>query len=71
MCDFFIIPIHKAHKVLFVKGADINAWPIVETIYKLCIFNNQHPFGSTIFYQVICKPLLVFSGKFILVDPKR
>ena len=52
MCDFFIIPIHKANKILFIKGTDINARPIIEAIYKFCVFYNQHPFGSTIFYNL-------------------
>ena len=49
----FLVPVHKTHCILFVKGADIDAILVVELEDKVCVFDDKHPFGFALVQEVV------------------
>ena len=66
MCDFFVVPVHKANDILLIKSANVYTFFIIKAIYKLGVFNNQHPLGFTFINHVVSQTLLVVPCKGIL-----
>ena len=48
MLRLAIIAVHKADKIFFVKGFNAEI-VLIQIIYVICIFYNQHDFGFGIF----------------------
>ena len=66
MCNLLVITIHKTNQILFVKCTYIDIRLIIETINKVRVLYDHHPFCSTFINHIVCKTLLVFLGECVV-----